>query len=66
MSDFNSQDLATSNDLAFISYGYSTAESLKRLSVNDLTFRYTKMYNDPAFTIGGLADLVDAFTAHVR
>jgi hypothetical protein len=63
--DFDSRDLAASNDVAFISYGYSTAESLKRLSVNNLTFRYTKMYNDPAFTIGGLADLVDAFTAHV-
>ena len=63
--DFNSKDLAASNDVAFISFGYSTAESLKGLSVNSLTFRYTKVYNSPSFTIGSLADLVDAFTAHV-
>ena len=63
--DFEPQDLANSKDLAFLSYGYVTSDALKTLSVNSLTFQYTKLYNDPAFTIGSLADLVDAFTAHV-
>ena len=52
-------------DLAFLSYGYATSDTLKSLSVNSLTFQYSKLYNDPAFTIGSLADLIDAFTAHV-
>lgn len=63
--DFEPSDLSLSNDLAFLSYGYATSDTLKNLSVNSLTFQYSKLYSDPAFTIGGLADLVDAFTAHV-
>lgn len=63
--EFEPRDLIISNDLAFISYGYATSDTLRTLSVNALTFEYTKLYNDPAFTTGGLADLVDAFTAHV-
>lgn len=65
LSDFGPQDLASSNDLAFLSYGYATSGTLKSLSVKSLTFQYSKLYDDPAFTIGSLADLVDAFTAHV-
>ena len=64
--EFEPRDLSISNDLAFLSYGYATSDTLKRISVNSLTFQYSKLYNDPAFTIGSLADLVDAFTAHVR
>lgn len=63
--DFGPQALSLSNDLAFLSYGYATSNTLKTLSVNSLVFQYTKLYNDPAFTIGSLADLVDAFTASV-
>lgn len=63
--DFEPQDLASSDKLAFLSYGYATSDTLKTLSVNSLTFQYSKLYSDPAFTIGGLADLVDAFTTHV-
>lgn len=65
LSDCNSFDLAFSSDLAFLSYGYTTADSLKDLSINTLSFQYSQMYKDASFTIGGLADLVDAFTAHV-
>ena len=64
--EFEPRDLALSNDLAFISYGHATSDTLKTISANALTFQYSKLYNDPAFTVGGLADLVDAFTAHVR
>lgn len=63
--EFEPRDLSISNDLAFISYGYATSDTLKRLSINSLTFQYTKLYNDPSFTIGSLASLVDAFTVHV-
>lgn len=63
LSDFGSQDLSLSNDLAFLSYGYMTSDTLKTLSVNSLVFQYSKLYNDSAFTIGSLAGLVDAFTA---
>lgn len=63
--EFEPRDLIISNDLAFISYGYATSDTLRTLCVNALTFQYNKLYNDPAFTTGGLADLVDAFTAHV-
>lgn len=63
--DFEPRDLSLSNDLAFLSYGYATSDTLKSLSINSLTFQYSKLYNDPAFTIGGLADLIDAFTARV-
>ena len=65
LSDFEPRDLSVSNDLAFLSYGYSTSDALKNVSANSLTFQYSKLYNDPAFTIGSLAGLVDAFTAHV-
>ena len=61
-----SRDLSLSNDLAFLSYGYATSATLKSLSVNSLTFRYSKLYNDSAFTIGSLEDLVRAFTALPR
>lgn len=64
--DFDSKDLSESNDLAFLSYGYATSDSLKHLSVKSLVFKYSKLYNDPAFTIGGLTDLVRAFTALPR
>jgi hypothetical protein len=65
-SDLDSRDLSLSNDLAFLSYGYATSATLKNLSVNSLTFRYSKLYNDPAFTIGSLANLVGAFSALAR
>ena len=65
LSDFGSKDLSLSNDLAFLSYGYATSATLKNLSVDSLTFQYSKLYNDPAFTIGSLADLINAFTARV-
>lgn len=64
--DFEPRDLLRSNDLAFLSYGYATSDTLKNLSVNSLTFQYSKLYNDSAFTIGGLSDLVSAFTALAR
>ena len=64
--DFEPQDLSVSNHLAFLSYGYATSGTLKNLSVNSLTFQYSKLYNDPAFTIGGSADLIRAFTALPR
>lgn len=65
LSDFGPEDLFLSDDLAFLSYGYTTSDSLKTFSVNSLTFQYSKLYDDPAFTIGSLADLVTAFTAYV-
>lgn len=64
--DFEPRDLASSNNLAFLSYGYTTADSLKNLTLNSLTFQYKKLYNDPSFTIGGLADLIDAFSAYSK
>lgn len=64
--EFKSQDLSLSKNLAFLSYGYVTSDALKRLSVNSLTFQYSKLYNDSAFTIGSLADLVRAFSALAR
>lgn len=64
--DFEPQDLSVSKDLAFLSYGYATSDTLKRIPVNSLVFQYSKLYNDPAFTIGGLADLVRAFSALPR
>lgn len=63
--EFEPRDLSLSGDLAFLSYGYATSDTLKDLSVNSLTFQYSQLYHDPAFTIGSLAGLVDAFTAHV-
>lgn len=62
--DFGSQDLSHSDDLAFLSYGFATSDVLKSLSVSSLTFQYSKLYSDPAFTIGNSASLIDAFTAH--
>lgn len=62
--DLGSNELFLSDDLAFLSYGYATSDTLKPLSVNSLTFQYSKLYNDPSFTIGGSADLIDALTAH--
>lgn len=64
--DFEPQDLSVSKDLAFLSYGYATSDTLKRISVDSLVFQYSKLYNDSAFTIGGLADLVRAFSALSR
>ena len=66
LSDFSPQDLSLSNNLAFLSYGYANSNTLKNLSVNSLTFRYSKLYNDPAFTIGSSANLVKAFSALAR
>lgn len=65
-SDFDSEDLFLSKDLAFLSYGYATSDTLKNLSVNSLTFKYSKLYNDPAFTMGSLADLLRAFSSLAR
>lgn len=64
--DFEPRDLSLSNNFAFLSYGYATSDTLKSLSVNSLTFQYSKLYNDPAFTIGSLADLISAFSALAR
>ena len=63
VSDLGSKDLSISDDLAFLSYGYVTSDALKNLSVNSLTFQYSQLYNDSAFNIGSLTDLVAAFTA---
>ncbi len=65
LSDFDSADLSLSNDLAFISYGYAVSDTLKSLSVDSLTFQYSRLYSDSAFNNGSLKDLVDAFTAYV-
>lgn len=65
LSDLGPQDLASSDDFAFLSYGYSSLDTLKSLSINSLTFQYSKLYSDPAFSIGGLAGLLDAFTSNV-
>ena len=64
--DFEPQDLSLSKDLAFLSYGYATSDALKSLSVNSLTFKYSKLYDDPSFTIGSSADLLRAFSALAR
>ena len=36
--EFEPRDLSLSNDLAFLSYGYATSDTLKDFSVNSLTF----------------------------
>lgn len=63
--DFEPKDLSVSSNVAFLSYGYTTSSSLKHLSVNSLTFQYSKLYNDSAFTVGSSANLVDAFSTRV-
>lgn len=63
LSDYGPQELSLSNHLAFLSYGYTTSAILKSLSVDSLTFNYSKLYNSSSFTIGSLRDLVDAFSA---
>jgi hypothetical protein len=65
LSDYGAQDLSLSTHFAFLSYGYTTSATLKSLSSNSLTFKYSKLYNSPSFTIGSATDLVDAFTARV-
>lgn len=66
LSDFAPGDLVLSDDLAFLSYGYTLANSLKNLTSNALTFQFKKLYSDPSFTVGGLADLIDAFSAYSK
>ena len=63
--DYGPQELSLSNHLAFLSYGYTTSATLKSLSADSLTFKYSKLYNSPSFTIGSAASLIDAFTARV-
>lgn len=65
LSDYGPRELSLSNHLAFLSYGYTTSATLKSLSSKSLTFKYSKLYNSPSFTIGSVANLVDAFTARV-
>lgn len=61
--DFESRDLSVSNDLAFLSYGYTTSESLKSMTSNTLSFRYEKVYKGDGFTMGSLSSLLLAFSA---
>lgn len=61
--DFESKDLSLSNDLAFLSYGYTTFESLKSMTSNILRFRYEKVYDGDGFTMGSLPSLLLAFSA---
>lgn len=63
LSDYSPQDLSVSDHLAFLSYGYTTSATLKSLSASSLTFKYSKLYNSPSFTIGSMVDMVAAFTA---
>ena len=61
--DFESRDLIASDKLAFLSYGYTTSESLKSAASTILRFRYEKVYDGDGFTMGALSSLLSAFSA---
>lgn len=61
--DFEAQDLIGSEKLAFLSYGYTTYESLKSSTSTILKFRYEKVYDGAGFTMGALPSLLSAFSA---
>lgn len=60
--DLEPQDLSLSDDLAFLSYGYTTSDSLKSITSNVLSFRYEKVYKGNGFTMGALPSLLSAFS----
>lgn len=61
--EFEVRDMLLSNDLAFISYGYTTSASLKSMTTNALHFRYQKVYDSADFTMGTVPSLLSAFSA---
>lgn len=61
--EFEPRDLIASEKLAFLSYGYTTSESLKSSTSTILRFRYEKVYNGDGFTMGALPSLLSAFSA---
>ena len=61
--EFEPQDLIASNELAFLSYGYTNSESLKSSTSTILRFRYEKVYNGDGFTMGASSALLSAFSA---
>lgn len=61
--DMGANDVFLSGNLSFLSYGYTTSESLKSMTSNSLRFIYQKVYNGDGFTMGALPNLLSAFSA---